>query len=266
MARITGYAQADVAPEWLFERRSTASGLIEWSEAARRFDLIEINEAFAAEVLADRTSSVSTGTGQRQRRRDRARPPDRRIGRPGADHAPLRASAARRTEGPRDALPGRRGSRGHGGGNHLRRRVSGDVVAPPLMDRLHGRQRCRRRRRSLPRGPGVARTAARRRHSQLKDARLSIPAASTRLVLPSTWCSMHGSSRRCRGSRRRCPAARLSTGPSKTISRRFLPDVRPGTRWPRRRAGSRPWPVPSRCDSPGRRSDRRPEPLKKKEL
>ena len=55
MARITGYAQADVAPEWLFEAPI---------EGVRRlidrvgiplddFDLIEINEAFAAQVLAD---------------------------------------------------------------------------------------------------------------------------------------------------------------------------------------------------------------------
>jgi len=55
MARITGYAQADVAPEWLFEapihgvRRliEKVGGTVE------DFDLIEINEAFAAQVLAD---------------------------------------------------------------------------------------------------------------------------------------------------------------------------------------------------------------------
>jgi acetyl-CoA C-acetyltransferase len=55
IARITGYAQADVAPEWLFEapihgvRRliGRVGGSID------DFDLIEINEAFAAQVLAD---------------------------------------------------------------------------------------------------------------------------------------------------------------------------------------------------------------------
>jgi acetyl-CoA C-acetyltransferase len=55
LARITGYAQADVAPEWLFEapiggvRRliKKVGGSID------DFDLIEINEAFAAQVLAD---------------------------------------------------------------------------------------------------------------------------------------------------------------------------------------------------------------------
>ncbi len=55
LARIVGYAQAEVAPKWLFlapvagvralERRT---GL-----APDAFDLVELNEAFAAQVLAD---------------------------------------------------------------------------------------------------------------------------------------------------------------------------------------------------------------------
>jgi acetyl-CoA C-acetyltransferase len=55
IARITGYAQADVAPEWLFEapidgvRRLLGKLDLNLDE----FDLIEINEAFAAQVLAD---------------------------------------------------------------------------------------------------------------------------------------------------------------------------------------------------------------------
>jgi acetyl-CoA C-acetyltransferase len=55
VARITGYAQADVAPEWLFEapidgvRRLLGKLDLKLDE----FDLIEINEAFAAQVLAD---------------------------------------------------------------------------------------------------------------------------------------------------------------------------------------------------------------------
>jgi acetyl-CoA C-acetyltransferase len=55
IARITGYAQADVAPEWLFEapidgvRRLLDKLDLKLDE----FDLIEINEAFAAQVLAD---------------------------------------------------------------------------------------------------------------------------------------------------------------------------------------------------------------------
>jgi acetyl-CoA C-acetyltransferase len=55
IARISGYAQADVAPEWLFEapidgvRRLLGKLDLELDE----FDLVEINEAFAAQVLAD---------------------------------------------------------------------------------------------------------------------------------------------------------------------------------------------------------------------
>ena len=55
LARIVGYAQAEVAPKWLFlapiegvralERRTEL--------AASDYDLVEINEAFAAQALAD---------------------------------------------------------------------------------------------------------------------------------------------------------------------------------------------------------------------
>ncbi len=55
MARILGYAQADVAPEWLFEAPITGvQRLLERvGIPLADFDLIEINEAFAAQVLAD---------------------------------------------------------------------------------------------------------------------------------------------------------------------------------------------------------------------
>jgi acetyl-CoA C-acetyltransferase len=55
LARITAYAQADVAPEWLFEAPITGvRRLIEKvGGTVDDFDLIEINEAFAAQVLAD---------------------------------------------------------------------------------------------------------------------------------------------------------------------------------------------------------------------
>jgi acetyl-CoA C-acetyltransferase len=55
MARITGYAQADVAPEWLFEAPidGVRRLLDKLSMRLDEFDLIEINEAFAAQVLAD---------------------------------------------------------------------------------------------------------------------------------------------------------------------------------------------------------------------
>jgi acetyl-CoA C-acetyltransferase len=55
LARIVGYAQAEVAPKWLFmapvegvRRLEARTGL-----PIEAFDLIEINEAFAAQVLAD---------------------------------------------------------------------------------------------------------------------------------------------------------------------------------------------------------------------
>ena len=55
LARIVGYAQAEVAPKWLFlapvegvRRLQARTGL-----PVEAFDLIEINEAFGAQVLAD---------------------------------------------------------------------------------------------------------------------------------------------------------------------------------------------------------------------
>ena len=55
MARITAYAQADVAPEWLFEApiHGVRRLLDKLGATLDAFDLIEINEAFAAQVLAD---------------------------------------------------------------------------------------------------------------------------------------------------------------------------------------------------------------------
>ena len=55
MARITGYAQADVAPEWLFEApiHGVRRLLDKVGATLDDFDLIEINEAFAAQVLTD---------------------------------------------------------------------------------------------------------------------------------------------------------------------------------------------------------------------
>jgi acetyl-CoA C-acetyltransferase len=55
LARIVGYAQAEIAPKWLFlapvegvRKLEARTGL-----AVDAFDLVEINEAFAAQVLAD---------------------------------------------------------------------------------------------------------------------------------------------------------------------------------------------------------------------
>ncbi|MEA2537651.1 MAG: acetyl-CoA C-acetyltransferase [Chloroflexota bacterium] len=55
LARIVGYAQAEVEPKWLF--LAPIAGVRKLLERVRlpieAFDLIEINEAFAAQVLAD---------------------------------------------------------------------------------------------------------------------------------------------------------------------------------------------------------------------
>jgi acetyl-CoA C-acetyltransferase len=55
LARIVGYAQAEVAPKWLFlapvegvRKLEARTGL-----GAEAFDLVELNEAFAAQVVAD---------------------------------------------------------------------------------------------------------------------------------------------------------------------------------------------------------------------
>ena len=55
LARIVGYAQAEIAPKWLFLAPVTGvRRLLERIELPlEAFDLIEINEAFAAQTLAD---------------------------------------------------------------------------------------------------------------------------------------------------------------------------------------------------------------------
>jgi len=55
LARIVGYAQAEIAPKWLFLApiEGVRKLLEKTSMAIADFDLIEINEAFAAQVLAD---------------------------------------------------------------------------------------------------------------------------------------------------------------------------------------------------------------------
>jgi acetyl-CoA C-acetyltransferase len=55
LARIVGYAQAEVAPKWLFLAPVKGVGklLAQVELPIEAFDLIEINEAFAAQALAD---------------------------------------------------------------------------------------------------------------------------------------------------------------------------------------------------------------------
>ena len=55
LARIVGYAQAEVAPKWLFLAPiEGVKQLVNRTEIpVEAYDLIEINEAFAAQTLAD---------------------------------------------------------------------------------------------------------------------------------------------------------------------------------------------------------------------
>jgi acetyl-CoA C-acetyltransferase len=55
LARIIGYSQAEIAPKWLFLAPVTGvRKLLDRIEMPlEEFDLIEINEAFAAQTLAD---------------------------------------------------------------------------------------------------------------------------------------------------------------------------------------------------------------------
>jgi acetyl-CoA C-acetyltransferase len=55
LARIVGYAQAEVAPKWLFLApvKGVTKLLQQLDMQIGDFDLIEINEAFAAQTLAD---------------------------------------------------------------------------------------------------------------------------------------------------------------------------------------------------------------------
>ena len=55
LARIVGYAQAELAPKWLFLApvKGVQKLLAKVEMPIEAFDLIEINEAFAAQVLAD---------------------------------------------------------------------------------------------------------------------------------------------------------------------------------------------------------------------
>jgi acetyl-CoA C-acetyltransferase len=55
MARVVGYAQAEVEPKWLFLAPVAGVRALERKTglAPADYDLVEVNEAFAAQVLAD---------------------------------------------------------------------------------------------------------------------------------------------------------------------------------------------------------------------
>ena len=90
-------------------------------------DLVEFNEAFAAQVVAVvRELGLAGGQGQRERRRDRARPSARRDGREAHHAARPRAREARRRHR-------------HGDDVHRRRHGCGGTVRGLSASRLTGR-------------------------------------------------------------------------------------------------------------------------------
>ena len=105
-------------------------------------DLVELNEAFAAQSLAVvRELGLDPGEGQRPRRRDRARPSDRRQRRARAHHAGARAAGARRRA--RRGVAVHRRRHGHRDG---RRGGLNDGVGPPAGARASGSAGARLRR------------------------------------------------------------------------------------------------------------------------
>ena len=124
MARIVGYAQAEVTPKWLFLAPVAGVRALEAKTglAPADYDLVEINEAFAAQVLADGRelgfdwSKVNVNGGAIA------------LGHPiGASGARIVATLVHELETtgrpirPGDAVPGRRRVRGDGNRTGLTR-------------------------------------------------------------------------------------------------------------------------------------------------
>ena len=111
LARIVGYAQAEVAPKWLFLAPVQGVRGLEARTGlpidAYRPDRDQRGVRGAGPRRRPR-ARLRLVEGQRQRRRDCAGPPDRGIGRPDRGHAPPRAQAPRRSLRDGDPVPGRR--------------------------------------------------------------------------------------------------------------------------------------------------------------
>jgi hypothetical protein len=176
MARIASWATAGVDPAVMGTGPIPASrkALEKAGWSIDDLDLIEANEAFAAQACAvNKDLGWDPRDRQRQRRRDRHRPSDRRLGRARAHYASARDAAARRQEGPRDAVHRRRHGR-----RHVRRAIGHrprrQCARARKQGRSHGQGRHRHR--------GHARH--RRRHLQgLKAPAMTSPppiAATTR--------------------------------------------------------------------------------------
>ncbi len=114
-ARIVASATSGVAPKEIFIAPVSAvqKVLAKARMTMADIDLIELNEAFAAQCLACMPPGSRSREDQRAWRRDRVRASDRRKRRAGACYATLRAGRARVEARPRLVVPRRRQRRGH---------------------------------------------------------------------------------------------------------------------------------------------------------
>ena len=120
MARIAGYATSGLAPKLLLMTpvESIRKLLKRTGWRLEDVDLFEINEAFAAQMVAIiKELGLDRGARQRQRRRDCARSPDRRERRARADDVAVRHEGAGRAARNRLVVSGRRERSGAGGGD-----------------------------------------------------------------------------------------------------------------------------------------------------
>ena len=114
LARIASWATAGVDPAIMGTGPIPASrkALEKAGWKVSDLDLVEANEAFAAQACAvNKDMGWDPVDRERQRRRHRHRPPDRRVGRAGPQHAALRVEAPGWQEGTRHALHWRRHGR-----------------------------------------------------------------------------------------------------------------------------------------------------------
>ena len=129
LARVVAVGVAGVDPAFMGIGRSGRAARPSPPRAIgiEDIDLIELNEAFAAQVLACvARARPRRGAPQRQRRRDRPRPPARLLRRPPADHPGSRAPPPRRPHRRRHPMRRRRPGPGDRVRGRLGPAVTGD--------------------------------------------------------------------------------------------------------------------------------------------
>ena len=111
LARVTGYATGGGEPREIFFApvQAVRNLMGRAGTTIGDYDLIEANEAFAVQALADGArAGLGLGPGERARRRGRAWPSDRRERRPRAHDPALCPARPGRRDRPRHPVPGRR--------------------------------------------------------------------------------------------------------------------------------------------------------------